>query len=103
MVNEWLNNKDSYLVKGESLNQIIAMLVILQERNTSVDRLSAFIEKLKGLDSYNDMLHTFALMTRAENMSIQRKSGNKKNGMALEDILRRLNMRLLRDGEDGES
>ena len=49
------------------------------------------------------MLHTFALMTRAENMSIQRKSGNKKNGMALEDILRRLNMRLLRDGEDGES
>ena len=102
MGNDWLENKHSYLVKGENLNQIIAMLNILQERNSGIERLEEFIAKLKSLKSYNDMLHTFAIGTRAENMSIK-KSSTDKGGLSLDDILRRLDMRLSEDGHNGEN
>jgi len=103
MTNDWLNNKDSYLIKGESLNQIIAMLQILEERNTNIERLGIFIEKLKSLTSYNEILHAFLIGTRAENMSIKKSTANKKSGLTLEEILKRLDMRLSGDDDHGEN
>ena len=99
MTNDWLNNKDSYLIKGESLNQIIAMLQILEERNTNIERLGIFIEKLKSLTSYNETLHAFLIGTRAENMSIKKSTANKKSGLTL----KRLDMRLSGDDDHGEN
>jgi len=103
MADEWLNKKDSYLVKGESLNQIIAMLQILEERNTSVVQLTEFIMKLKALKSYNDIVNTFFMISRVESMNIKKKSDRKKGITTLNDILRNLNMRLMNEDDDGKS
>ena len=103
MADEWLNKKDSYLVKGESLNQIIAMVQILEERNTSVVQLTEFIMKLKALKSYNDIVNTFFMISRVESMNIKKKADRKKGITTLNDILRSLNMRLMNEDDDGKS
>ena len=103
MADEWLNKKDSYLVKGESLNQIIAMLHILEERNKSVEELTEFIVKLKSLKSYNETLDAFFAISRIESMNVKKKSERQKGYNTLNDILRRLNIRLMNEGADGKN
>ena len=91
---DWHNDKDSYLIRGKSINRIIACLQILQEKNSKVDELGKFIEYLKNLVSYNDMLHAFIVGTRAEDMSLKERD---KDGLSLNDILRRLDIKLSGD------
>ena len=50
------NDDECYLLFGKEVNQIIAMLQILSDRNPDVENLGEFIEKLKTMLSYDDML-----------------------------------------------
>lgn len=93
---DWHNDKDSYLIRGKSVNKIIAMLEMLRERNPKVEELSKFISYLKNLVSYNDMLHAFIVGTRAENIS---RKENNQSEISLNEILSRFQLRRWRSSD----
>ena len=47
---------ECYLLFGKEVNQIIAMLEILKDRNPHVEKLEDFVDKLKNMRSYDQML-----------------------------------------------
>ena len=83
-------DSECYLLFGKELNQIIAMLQILKERNPNFDKLTDFIDKLKNMRSYDDMLDELIISTRAEDMS---KKEFRNEGLSLEEILSKLDIR----------
>tara|TARA_B100001564_G_scaffold217658_1_gene183391 strand:- start:647 stop:946 length:300 start_codon:yes stop_codon:yes gene_type:complete len=84
------NDDECYLLFGKEVNQIIAMLQILSDRNPDVENLGEFIEKLKTMLSYDDMLDQMIISTRAEDMS---KREQKTDGLSLNQILNNLDIR----------
>ena len=46
---DWHNNDESFLINGKSINQIIAMLEILEKKNPDVKSLRDFIRYLKHI------------------------------------------------------
>jgi hypothetical protein len=49
----------SFLVFGKQMNQIIAMLQMISDRNPDIQKLNEFIQYLKDLRPYEDMLGEF--------------------------------------------
>ena len=78
------DDSECYILFGKEINQIIAMLGILSERNPDVENLSEFIDKLKTMRSYDDMLDEMIMSTRVEDMS---KREREDEGLSLNEIL----------------
>ena len=49
----------SFLLFGQQLNQIIAILQMVSDKNPDIQKLNDFIQYLKDLNSYEDMLNGF--------------------------------------------
>jgi hypothetical protein len=81
---------ECYLLFGKEINQIIAMLEILEKRNPDVDKLATFISKLKNMRSYDQMLDALIMDTRAEDM--QRRE-QRDEGLSLNEILSKFKIR----------
>ena len=47
----------SFLVFGKQLNQIIAILQMVSDKNPDIQKLNEFIQYLKDLNSYEDLLN----------------------------------------------
>ncbi len=92
----WHNDKECYLLFGKEINQIIAMLQILSDRNPDVENLGEFIEKLRSMRSYDEMLDSMIMSTRVEDMS-KREQGN--DGLTLNEILSNLDIRKWEKGD----
>ena len=90
------NDNECYLLFGKEINQIIAMLQMLSDRNPDVDELGDFVEKLKTMRSYDDMLDQMIMSTRVEDMS-QKEQGN--GGLTLNEILNNLDIRKWEKGD----
>jgi len=84
------NDNECYLLFGKEINQIIAMLQMLADRNPSVDELGDFIDKLKKMRSYDEMLDAMIMDTRAEDIS---RREQKDEGLSLDEILNKLDIR----------
>ena len=90
------DDNECYLLFGKEINQIIAMLQMLSDRNPDVDELGDFVEKLKTMRSYDDMLDQMIMSTRVEYMS-QKEQGN--GGLTLNEILNNLDIRKWEKGD----
>ena len=84
------DDSECYLLFGKEINQIIAMLEILEKRNPDVDKLADFISNLKNMRSYDQMLDALIMDTRAEDMS---RREQKDEGLSLDEILNKLDIR----------
>ncbi len=81
---------ECYLLFGKEINQIIAMLEILEKRNPDVDKLATFISNLKSMRSYDQMLDAMIMDTRAEDMY---KREQTDEGLSLNEILNKFKIR----------
>ena len=84
------DDSECYLLFGKEVNQIIAMLKILKDRNPHVEKLEDFIDKLKNMRSYDQMLDAMIMDTRAEDM--QRRE-QQNEGLSLNEILSKFKIR----------
>ena len=91
------NDNECYLLFGKEINQIIAMLQMLADRNPDVEELGDFIEKLKKMRSYDEMLDAMIMSTRIQDMS--RKEKNANDGLTLDEIMRSLDIRKWSDSD----
>ena len=92
-------DSECYLILGKDLNKIIAMLEILEKRNPNVDKLVEFIDQLKGVRSYDQMLDAMIMDTRAEDMY---KREQEDEGLSLNEILSKFKIRKW-DKKDGKN
>ena len=84
------DDSECYLLFGKEVNQIIAMLEILEKRNPDVDKLADFISNLKSMRSYDQMLDTLIMDTRAEDMH---RREQEDEGLSLNEILSKFKIR----------
>tara|TARA_B100002019_G_scaffold236850_1_gene211519 strand:- start:1131 stop:1412 length:282 start_codon:yes stop_codon:yes gene_type:complete len=84
------DDSECYLLFGKEINQIIAMLEILEKRNPDVDKLADFIQNLKNMRSYDQMLDAMIMDTRAEDIS---RREQEDEGLSLDEILNKLDIR----------
>ncbi len=84
------DDSECYLLFGKEVNQIIAMLEILKDRNPHVEKLEDFVDKLKNMRSYDQMLDAMIMDTRAEDM--QRRE-QRNEGLSLNEILSKFKIR----------
>tara|TARA_R110000796_G_scaffold126759_5_gene241722 strand:+ start:39 stop:338 length:300 start_codon:yes stop_codon:yes gene_type:complete len=99
MKKKWHEDNECYLLFGKEINQIISMLQYLSDRNPDVQDLDKFVEKLKGMRSYDDMLDEMIMRTRVEDLSMKEQTNE---GLSLEEILYRMDLRLPGD-ENGQN
>ena len=90
------NDDECYLLFGKELNKIIALLQMLADRNPDVDRLGEFIENLKTMRSYDEMLDSMIMETRVKDIS-EKQKGN--DGLSLNEILKDLDIRKWKDSD----
>ena len=83
-------DSECYLLFGKEINQIIAMLEILKDRNPHVEKLEDFIDKLKSMRSYDQMLDALIMDTRAEDISRREQYDE---GLSLNEILDKFNLK----------
>lgn len=91
------NDNECYLLFGKEINQIIAMLQMLADRNPNVEELGDFIEKLKKMRSYDEMLDAMIMSTRIQDMS--KKEKNPNDGLTLDEIMKSLDIRKWSDSD----
>ena len=72
------------------------MLQMLADRNPDVDRLGEFIENLKTMRSYDEMLDSMIMETRVKDIS-EKQKGN--DGLSLNEILKDLDIRKWKDSD----
>ena len=99
---EFHNKNECFLLFGEDLNKIIAMLEILQHKHPGVEDLHDFVENLKGLRSYDEMLDQLIVGTRVQDMSVrneQKKKGKRQTGLTMNEILKSLDIRKWTDSD----
>jgi len=90
------DDNECYLLFGKELNKIIAMLQIFADRNPNEVKLQKFIERLRTMRSYDDMLDEMIMSTRAEDMG-RREVDNE--GLSLNEILNNLDIRKWEKGD----
>jgi len=90
------DDSECYLILGKDLNKIIAMLEILEKRNPNVDQLVEFIDQLKGLRSYDQMLDAMIMDTRAEDMY---RREQEDEGLSINEILSKFKIRKWKKGD----
>ena len=90
------NDDECYLLFGKELNKIIAMLQMLADRNPNVDELGDFIDKMKSMRSYDEVLDSMIMETRVKDIS-EKQKGN--DGLSLNEILKDLDIRKWKDSD----
>ena len=93
----YLDDNKSYLIFGKQLNQIIMVLQIMSDKFPDVQKMNSFIQSLKDMRSYDDMLDEMIMSTRIQDMS-ERERGN--DGLTLNEILNSLDIRKWKDSDE---
>ena len=93
------DDSECYILFGKEINRIIAMLSILSERNPNMEELIQFIQKLKTMRSYDDMLDAMIMDTRAEDIS---RREQEDDGLSLNEILAKFKITKWKD-KDGKN
>ncbi len=100
----YLDDNKSFLLFGKDLNQIIMVLQSVSDRNPDVLKLNDFIQKLKDMRSYEDMLDDFILGDQ-QNYPRDKKEIGEKDNMTLEEMMKDLELRFMdeRDKDNGKN
>ena len=98
------NDSKSFLLFGKQMNQIIAILQMVSDRNPDIQKLNEFIQYLKDMVPYEDMLDSFVFGDQ-ETMPDEVRPVGSKDAMTLEEMMDDLQLRFLdaRDKDNGKN
>ncbi len=98
------NESKSYLVFGKDMNRIIKVLQSVSDRNPDVKILNDFLQKLKDMRSYEDMLRDFVFGDQ-ETYPRDKKEIGKRDSMTLDEMMKDLELTFMdkRNGDNNES
>ena len=95
MKTQWHDDNEAFLFFGAALNTIIAALQYLSDKNPEVDGMNKFIQRLRNMSSYDQMLDKMIFKTtRKLKKDPPRDSGLNEDGMSLDEILYRNDLKL---------
>ena len=80
------NDSKSFLLFGKQMNQIIAILQMVSDKNPDIQKLNEFIQYLKDMIPYEDMLDSFVFGDQ-ETMPDEVRPGGSKVAMTLEEMM----------------
>ena len=84
----------SFLLFGKQLNQIIAMLQMISDRNPDIQKLNDFIQYLKDMVPYDDMLNSFVFGDQ-ETMPDEVRPIGQRDSMTLEEMMDDLQLKFM--------
>jgi len=91
----------SFLVFGKQLNQIIAILQMMSDKNPNIQALNEFIQYLKDMNPYDDMLNQF-IFGDQETMPDEVRPVGKRDSMTLEEMMDKLQLKFM-DKRNGKN
>ena len=99
----YLDDNKSYLIFGKQLNQIIMVLQIMSDKFPDVQKMNRFIQSLKDMRSYDDMLDEFIFGDQKSYPKDKRPVGQ-RDSMTLDEIMNDLQIRFMdeRDKNNGK-
>ena len=95
------NDSKSFLVFGKQMNQIIAILQMVSDKNPDIQKLNEFIQYLKDMVPYDDMLNSFVFGDQ-ETMPDEVIPVGSKDAMTLEEMMDDLQLRFM-DKRNGKN
>ena len=95
------NDSKSFLVFGKQMNQIIAILQMVSDKNPDIQKLNEFIQYLKHMVPYDDMLNSFVFGDQ-ETMPDEVRPVGSKDAMTLEEMMDDLQLRFM-DKRNGKN
>jgi len=84
----------SFLLFGQQLNQIIAILQMVSDKNPDIQKLNEFIQYLKDMVPYDDMLNGF-IFGDQETIPDDIRPVGKRDAMTLEEMMDDLQLRFM--------
>ena len=84
----------SFLVFGKQLNQIITILQMVSDRNPDIQKLNEFIQYLKDLNSYEDILNGF-IYGDQETIPDEIRPIGQRDSMTLEEMMDDLQLKFM--------
>ena len=84
----------SFLLFGQQLNQIIAILQMVSDKNPNIQKLNDFIQYLKDMVPYEDMLDSFVFGDQETMPDDVRPIGH-RDAMTLEEMMDDLQLRFM--------
>ena len=98
------NDSKSFLLFGQQMNQIIAILQMVSDKNPDIQKLNDFIQYLKDMVPYEDMLDSF-MFGDQETMPDEVRPVGSRDAMTLEEMMDDLQLRFLdaRDKDNGKN
>ena len=91
----------SFLLFGQQLNQIIAILQMVSDKNPNIQKLNDFIQYLKDLNSYEDMLNGF-IFGDQETIPDEIRPICQRDSMTLEEMMDDLQLKFM-DKRNGKN
>jgi len=88
------NDSKSFLLFGQQMNQIIAILQMVSDKNPDIQKLNDFIQYLKDMVPYEDMLDSFVFGDQ-ETMPDEVRPVGSKDAMTLEEMMDDLQLRFM--------
>ena len=88
------NDSKSFLLFGKQMNQIIAILQMVSDKNPDIQKLNEFIQYLKDMIPYEDILDTFVFGDQ-ETMPDEVRPVGSKDAMTLEEMMDDLQLRFM--------
>ena len=88
------NDSKSFLLFGKQMNQIIAILQMVSDKNPDIQKLNEFIQYLKDMIPYEDMLDSFVFGDQ-ETMPDEVRPVASKDAMTLEEKMDHLQLRFM--------
>ena len=95
------NDSKSFLLFGKQMNQIIAILQMVSDKNPDIQKLNEFIQYLKDMIPYEDMLDSFVFGDQ-ETMPDEVRPVGSKDAMTLEEMMDDLQLRFM-DKRNGKN
>ena len=98
------NDSKSFLLFGKQMNQIIAILQMVSDKNPDIQKLNEFIQYLKDMVPYEDMLNSFVFGDQ-ETMPDEVRPVGSRDAMTLEEMMDDLQLRFMdaRDKDNGKN
>ena len=95
------NDSKSFLLFGQQMNQIIAILQMVSDKNPDIQKLNEFIQYLKDMIPYEDMLDSFVFGDQETMPDDVRPIGH-RDAMTLEEMMDDLQLRFM-DKRNGKN
>ena len=95
------NDSKSFLLFGQQMNQIIAILQMVSDKNPDIQKLNEFIQYLKDMVPYEDMLDSFVFGDQETMPDDVRPIGH-RDAMTLEEMMDDLQLRFM-DKRNGKN